>query len=81
MNTAVAPTDAPYMGQQSGGSMKMRMAPGLPVPMPNLSGQANGLVGVYSSPCRPSASLLYPSVQSNTNMLGNRESSQGPHRR
>ncbi|CAK7226354.1 hypothetical protein SEUCBS140593_006214 [Sporothrix eucalyptigena] len=39
--------EAPYVSQAQGmaGGAVRQMGPGLPVPMPNLSGQPNGLVG------------------------------------
>lgn len=41
--------EAPYVAQagsgMAGGAMRQMGGPGLPVPMPNLSGQPNGLVG------------------------------------
>ncbi|CAK7224930.1 hypothetical protein SBRCBS47491_005721 [Sporothrix bragantina] len=39
--------EAPYVSQapSMGGGAVRQMGPGLPVPMPNLSGQPNGLVG------------------------------------
>ncbi|KAH8881314.1 hypothetical protein GQ53DRAFT_515192 [Thozetella sp. PMI_491] len=38
-------TSAPAYAQDRNGPPARMGAPGLPVPMPNLSGQANGLVG------------------------------------
>ncbi len=57
MDTA---TTAPaYAQDRNGPPARMGNQPGLPVPMPNLSGQANGLVGKFHP---------YPQLQRNPSM-------------